>query len=149
MSNYSHANSPLPLKTILSPGSENNIRAAADLPYPHLIGSLQWLARTTQPDITYAVSQLASFNASWTIEHWTKAKHVLLYLRLTQHQSIRYDSRLKFHHVFQLRLLAMPTGTPIHHWIPSKNGRGSRLLALKTPEGGGSFDHGGQVYGMC
>lgn len=92
MSNCSMAKSPLPSKTILVPGSEEEIRAAADLPYHSLVGSLQWLAHTTRPDISYAVSQLSSFSAAWTIDHWTKAKHVLRYLRYTQHQGIQYDS---------------------------------------------------------
>lgn len=63
-----------------------------DLPYHSLVGSLQWLAHTTRPDISYAVSQLSSFSAAWTIDHWTKAEHVLRYLRHTQHQGIQYNS---------------------------------------------------------
>lgn len=95
MSNCSPAKSPFPPRTILTPGSEDEIRAAADLPYQSLVGSLQWLAHTTRPNISYVVSQLSSFNASWTIDHWTKAKHVLRYLRHTQDQRIRCDSSNK------------------------------------------------------
>lgn len=95
MSNCLTAKSPFPSKTVLKPGTEDEIRAAADLPYHNLVGSLQWIAHTTRPDISYAMSQLALYNTSWTIDHWTKAKHVLRYLRHTQHQSIRYDSPVK------------------------------------------------------
>lgn len=88
MVNCSMAKSPLPAKTVLRPGTPEDVAAAAELPYQNLVGSLQWLAHTTRPDIAYAVSQLSSFNASWTLEHWVKAKHVLCYLRFTQHQSL-------------------------------------------------------------
>lgn len=91
MVNCSMAKSPLPAKTVLRPGTPEEIAAAAELPYQNLVGSLQWIAHTTRPDIAYAVSQLSSFNASWTMEHWVKAKHVLRYLRFTQHQSLRYS----------------------------------------------------------
>lgn len=92
MTNCSMAKSPLLAKTTLVPGTPTKIAAAADLPYPNLIGPLQWLDHTTRPDISYAVSQLSSFNASWTIDHWVKVKHVLRYLCFTQDCGIRYDS---------------------------------------------------------
>lgn len=95
MSNCSMVKSPFPAKTVLAAGTPDEIAAAAELPYQSLVGSLQWIAHTTRPDIAYAVSQLSSFNASWTIDHWTKAKHVLRYLRFTQHHGIRYDSANK------------------------------------------------------
>lgn len=100
MVNCSPAKSPLPAKTVLRSGSTEEIAAAANLPYQNLVGSLQCLAHTTRPNIAYAVSQLSSFNSSWTNKNWTKAKHVLRYLRFTQDQRITYDGsdkRLSMH----------------------------------------------------
>lgn len=92
MSNCTMAKSPLPAKTILAAGTPDEIAAAAELPYQNLVGSLQWLSHTTRPDIAYAVSQLSPYNASWTIDNWIKAKHVLRYVRFAQHHDIQYNS---------------------------------------------------------
>lgn len=92
MVNCKPVKSPLPYKTILTPGSAEDIAAAIDLPYQSLVGSLGWIASTTRPDISYAVSQLGRFNSAWTTTHWTAAKHVLRYLRGTQDLSITYSN---------------------------------------------------------
>lgn len=95
MVNCRPVKSPCAAKKILSPGTPKEIEAAKDLPYQALVGSLQWLAHTTRPDIAYAVSQLSSFNSSWTLSHWTAAKRVLRYLRYTQLQTITYTAANK------------------------------------------------------
>lgn len=91
MVNCKAVKSPLPHRTVLSPGTTEDIDAAKDLPYQSLVGSLGWIASTTRPDIAYAVLQLGRFNAVWTIAHWTAAKHVLRYLKGTQELGIHYD----------------------------------------------------------
>lgn len=90
MTNCNTVKSPLPQKTSLTPGNEAEVAAAIDLPYQSLIGSLDWIASTTRPDIAYAVSQLGRFNSAWTLNHWIAAKHVLRYLKGSQDLSIRY-----------------------------------------------------------
>lgn len=92
MTNSKPVKSPLPHKTILNPGSDEDIKAAADLPYQSLVGCLGWIASTTRPDIAYAVSQLGRFNSAWTSAHWIAAKHVLRYLRGTQDLSLTYSA---------------------------------------------------------
>lgn len=91
MVNCKPVKSPLPHRTTLVPGTSEDIEEAKDLPYQSLVGSLGWIASTTRPDITYAVSQLGRYNSAWTVLHWTAAKHVLRYLRGTQDLGISYD----------------------------------------------------------
>lgn len=56
------------------------------------MGSLQWLASTTRPDISYAVSQLSRFNSAWTVQHWLLAKQVLRYLKGSIDLKITYTA---------------------------------------------------------
>lgn len=91
MVNCKPVKSPLPHRTILHPGTSKDVAAAVDLPYQSLVGSLGWIASTTRPDVSYAVSQLGRFNSAWTTTHWVAAKHVLRYLRGTQDLSITYS----------------------------------------------------------
>ena len=57
-------------------------------PYRELVGSLNYIAVATQPDIAYSVSQLASFLDCFQQDHWTAAIHVLRYLKNTRTLSL-------------------------------------------------------------
>jgi hypothetical protein len=59
-------------------------------PFRQLIGSLQYLASGTRPDIAYSVSSLSRFNNNPGQEHWTAAKNVLRYVKGTQGYGISY-----------------------------------------------------------
>jgi hypothetical protein len=50
-------------------------------PYGELVGSLNWLAVMTRPDISDAVGQLARHLQNPSNKHWEAAKHVLRYLK--------------------------------------------------------------------
>jgi hypothetical protein len=52
-------------------------------PYRSLIGSLNYLAITTQPDIAFAVSRLATVLNYYCSDHWDAAIHVVRYLKGT------------------------------------------------------------------
>lgn len=52
-------------------------------PYREAIGSLQYLATRTRPDILFAVNLLSRFNQSPKDKHWTGVKRVLSYLSTT------------------------------------------------------------------
>lgn len=69
MTNCNSVKTPLPVKTILVFGSEGDVEAAKDLPYQQLVVCLQWIASSTRPDMTHAVSQRPRFNAAWTEDH--------------------------------------------------------------------------------
>jgi len=64
-----------------------------NLPYRELVGSLLFLARTTRPDISYAVSKLAQYCNGHDLEHWKAAKEVLRYLKGTMTTGIRYEKQ--------------------------------------------------------
>lgn len=80
MVNCKAAKPPFPCCKIMSPGSDEEVEEAKDLPYQSLFGSLGWIVSTTQMDISYAASQLGRFNSAWTVAHWTTAKNFLPYV---------------------------------------------------------------------
>lgn len=92
MTNCNIAKSPLPGNLFLSPATDEEVKNAKDLPYQSLVGSLQWLASTTRPDIAYAVSQVARFQAAWSVTHWVLAKHILRYVKGTSSLGITYST---------------------------------------------------------
>src|ERR1700720_4444478 len=58
--------------------------------YAKLQGELQYLANTTQPDISYAVNKLGSYTANPSLEHYGSLKHILRYLAGTRDYGITY-----------------------------------------------------------
>ena len=85
---------PLPPKTSLLPtGANESDVLTAEYPYRSLIGSLQYLAMTTRPDISFAVSLLARFQARPSKQHWDAAKHVVRYLKGTLDMGLTYSAQ--------------------------------------------------------
>src|SRR5947199_10689875 len=58
--------------------------------YQELTGSLNHLAVFSRPDISFAVSKLAQFNANPTMTHWKAGLHVLRYLKSHRNYGITY-----------------------------------------------------------
>ena len=56
--------------------------------YKQVIGKCMYLATCTQPDIAWAVHELARFIANHGEKHWTYTKHLLQYLSSTQSISV-------------------------------------------------------------
>jgi hypothetical protein len=80
---------------VATPSSSMLVSAATPFDqgrYAEAIGSLNWLATTTRPDISYAVSFLAQAQASPTEEHWTGIKRIFRYLRGTSNLRLHYSS---------------------------------------------------------
>ncbi|KAK2577722.1 hypothetical protein KPH14_012684, partial [Odynerus spinipes] len=76
----------------------NRGQGCGDRPYQQLIGSLNFLAVCTRPDITYTVNYLSRFNNCHEEEHWIAAKRVLRYLKGTINVCLKYqksDSNIK------------------------------------------------------
>ncbi|BES97325.1 Hydra magnipapillata [Nesidiocoris tenuis] len=65
-------------------------KTPANVPYQSLIGSLNFLATCTRPDIAYAVSYLSQFNSCYKNEHWLAAKRVLRYLKGTKTMGLKF-----------------------------------------------------------
>ena len=62
------------------------------LPYAELVGCLNWLARGTRPDISFAVSKLGAYSANPSKRHWTALTNVLTYAYVTKHLCIRFTN---------------------------------------------------------
>jgi hypothetical protein len=60
--------------------------------YASLLGSLQYLAIATCPDIVYAMNRLAAYTANPSLQHYTAAKRVLRYVKGTKHYGITYHN---------------------------------------------------------
>ncbi len=65
--------------------------------YASLIGSLQYLATATRPDIAYAVNRLAAYTANPSFTHYGIAKRVLRYIKGTRNYGITYRAHSTRH----------------------------------------------------
>lgn len=65
-------------------------------PYRELVGSLLYAACGTRPDILFATSVLAKYNANPKEKHWTAAKRVLRYLKGTSDFGITFTRSNQF-----------------------------------------------------
>ena len=63
-----------------------------DVPYASLIGSINYCAISTRPDIAFAVNKCAQFTSWPNLIHWTAAKHILRYLIQTKDYGIQYGT---------------------------------------------------------
>jgi hypothetical protein len=59
--------------------------------YRSIIGSLNYLAICTRPDIAYAISKLSQNLGKATITNWTQCMHVLRYLQGTKDVTLNYQ----------------------------------------------------------
>ena len=69
------------LSSSMSPQSPDEQKSMQDIPYLSAVGTLQYLATSTRPDISFAVGVLARFNKNPGIEHWKAVKHLFRYLK--------------------------------------------------------------------
>lgn len=90
MTNCNTVKSPLPGNAVFTAATDEEVDDAKDLPYQSLVGSLQWLASNTRPDVAYAVSQVARFQSAWSLSHWMMAKHILRYVKGTASLGITF-----------------------------------------------------------
>ena len=71
--------------------AEDEVSKSADPKlYQQIVGSLQYAASGTRPDIAYAVSTIANFCHEPTELHLTAAKRVLRYLKQTRDLNLTY-----------------------------------------------------------
>lgn len=84
---------PLEAKIDLSsmkPASEQERAEMKRVPYRNLIGSLMYIAVSTRPDISHALSYLSRYNEDPGRGHWNAAKRVLQYLHTTASLKLKY-----------------------------------------------------------
>ena len=82
---------PLDPNVKLSP-NENGAKPDHSNDYASLIGSLQYLAVATRPDIAYTINRLAAYTANPSLEHYSAAKQVLRYIKGTRNYGITYHA---------------------------------------------------------
>lgn len=85
------ANTPMRTSMRLVAGNIEDERP--DYPYRSAIGSLQFLAQSTRPDISFAVSHLAQFSTTFNDEHVLAVQRVFQYLKGTKNYCISYFRR--------------------------------------------------------
>jgi len=83
LTDCNHISMPMDPKVKISPNLEGNEGSWSNY-FAQLLGELQFLANTTQPDIAFAVNHLSSCTANPTMEHVTALKRILQYLKGTK-----------------------------------------------------------------
>ncbi|KAJ3646209.1 hypothetical protein Zmor_023804 [Zophobas morio] len=90
MENCNPISTPMdPQTKLVKPTTAEEVK---NFPYRELIGGLTYLAITTRPDISHAVSSLGQFNNCHGKVHWTAANRVLRYLRCTLNYGLVYTN---------------------------------------------------------
>ena len=84
---------PMDSNISLEPNKESG-EANRSNAYASLIGSLQYLATATRPDIAYAVNRLAAYTANPSFTHYGIAKGVLRYVKGTKDYGMRPSQML-------------------------------------------------------
>jgi hypothetical protein len=80
MSNCNPISTPMDpgvhLSVSMSPQSPEEQKVMDKIPYLSAVGTLQYLATSTCPDISFTVGVLAQFNSNPGIQHWNAVKHL-------------------------------------------------------------------------
>jgi len=84
--------SGLPIDSILHETMDPTARDALRLTYQSLVGSLNWLAHTTRPDLATVVSLLAQHQSCPSPGHLESARYVVKYLAHTKKLGIYFTS---------------------------------------------------------
>ena len=74
------------------PSTEDEKLKMADVPYLEALGLVLYVATSTRPDISYAVSELAKFASNPGKPHWEGLKQVIRYLNGTSEYGICYGT---------------------------------------------------------
>ena len=97
----------------------------SQLRYSQIIGSLQYLANVTRPDISYSVSKLARYTSCPNKTHWEALDRVLRYLKGTISLGLHYR-----------RFPGVLEGYSDASWIAKKSGTNGVTGYLFTLAGG-------------
>ena len=66
--------------------------AMKKVPYREAIGTLNWIAVGSRPDITFVIGQLAQYLENPSQIHWEAAKRVMRYLKSTKEKKLVYGA---------------------------------------------------------
>ena len=88
-------NPGLVLTADMCPSTPEELASMRSVPYLSALGSLQYLATMTRPDIQFAVNYLARFNLNPGQQHWLAVKHLFRYLKGTLDYKLTYAGPLQ------------------------------------------------------
>lgn len=85
--------SSTPITEILPAFPKNGPKPEADsrFPFREFIGKMNYLARGTRPDLSFAVSHLATFCSTYQELHWRACERIMKYLKGTLDAQIVYE----------------------------------------------------------
>lgn len=86
-----------PNQDIYGPRREGEELLSSQYSYLELIGTLNYAAKQTRPDISFALSLLARSNHQPTLRHWNAAIRVLRYLQRTKDFGLLYRYGANIH----------------------------------------------------
>ena len=89
MSEANPVATPLDLNVKLTPNPDENEPNRSNS-YAKLLGSIQFIANSTRPDISFAVNKLAAYTANSSLQHHSALKRILRYLAGTKTLGITY-----------------------------------------------------------
>jgi hypothetical protein len=70
----------------MSPTTDGQRKEMMDKRYREIVGTLMYIACSTRPDISYAVSEVARF-----VPHWDAVIHICQYLKGTINYALCFD----------------------------------------------------------
>jgi hypothetical protein len=113
---------------IMSPTDRDSLH----LHYQSLVGSLNWLAHTTRPDLSTAVSLLAQHQSQPSSGHLTAARYVVRYLANTKNLGIYFTSTKRsnlesfLHFPLPTHVLSMADA----NWGPQEASQSTSIMEL-------------------
>jgi hypothetical protein len=88
-------NTPLPVGILLdnemSSKTNSERKEMRDKPYRSVLGLVMWGQLATRPDLSFAVSLLAHFQANPDLSHWSALLHVIGYIKNTLDYGLTYS----------------------------------------------------------
>ncbi|KAL0463267.1 UNVERIFIED_CONTAM: hypothetical protein Slati_0214300 [Sesamum latifolium] len=75
-----------------SPKTDEELKKMLDVLFASAVGSIQYAAQCTRPNVAYALSVTSIYQACAGVVHWTVVKTILKYLRRTQDGSTAVES---------------------------------------------------------
>jgi len=156
MSDCKPVQTPLPPKLVLShsmsPSMQEEKDLMSEIPYLSAVGSLQYLAIMTRPDIAHSVGYLAQFNSNPGPEHWKALTHLFCYVKGTADHKMTYQGNLASNKLFLTYTYAshgdcIDTGRSTAGFVTMM--AGSYWMVQQVANHCCTFYHRGRVHVSC
>lgn len=81
MTNCKETYEPLPISFEYKLPTEEEVEEAREYPYMQALGSIMFAQLCLYPELSHAVSTLATFGGGWSKPHWKAVQHCLRYIK--------------------------------------------------------------------